>query len=466
MHPLRWRACCTRGDDIPGQPQGFPAPSQFTDGSEQTLPSHSPWQSSITAAGQPSTSITSFPPLQASSAGFHADGIASAHQTTSAHTISPGPGSITVDSLNPAPNGTTTVEQALARAEEAANLAEASLEGIDKLPSAQKPHKWASALRMLRSVVVVGTLCVGLVASHASGLLVQWAGAVAGALGIAWWGYTRSSLSTTGALAALVVGAGTIGCSLRMGITLMAFFFASSKLTQYKEDMKIELDDSAKKGGQRDWKQVLCNGAIPTAIAIAYGVLVGCVDVPLGLSAQMEVWRAKAATLLGGAFLGYYAACCGDTWASELGPLSPATPVLITTMRPVRRGTNGGVTAAGLLASAGGGAFVGAAFYAAALVSPTLWILEGQHAAAVAQWGLILLGAAAGLAGSLLDSLLGATLQYTGFNTVTGRVTSTPGPGINHISGVAFLDNNMVNMVSASVMSGLTALAAVRLFIC
>ena len=46
------------------------------------------------------------------------------------------------------------------------------------------------------------------------------------------------------------------------------------------------------------WHQVCCNGLIPTCIAVAYGVLAGCVDVPLGLSPTLEPWRSQAITWL------------------------------------------------------------------------------------------------------------------------------------------------------------------------
>ncbi len=73
---------------------------------------------------------------------------------------------------------------------------------------------------------------------------------------LAGWGYTRRALSKSGAMAAAAVGLCTLGCSLRFGATLIAFFYASSKLTQYKEELKAGLDEAAKKGGQRDWRQV------------------------------------------------------------------------------------------------------------------------------------------------------------------------------------------------------------------
>jgi uncharacterized membrane protein len=63
-------------------------------------------------------------------------------------------------------------------------------------------------------------------------------------------------LSRSGAISAAVVVAATLGCSLRFGVVLVAFFFSSSKLTHYKEDMKGDLVPQEKRGGQRDWKQV------------------------------------------------------------------------------------------------------------------------------------------------------------------------------------------------------------------
>lgn len=204
---------------------------------------------------------------------------------------------------------------------------------------------------------------------------------------------------------------------------------------------------------------------IPTLLSIAYGVVTGCVDVPFGSSPHLEGAPASLLTALMGAFLGYYACCCGDTWASELGTLSSDTPRLITTLRPVRRGTNGGVTLLGLTASVAGGLFMGVVAYVAAIVSPTLWILPAQQGVAAGQWRLIPLGLLAGLAGSLLDSLLGATLQYTGYNRVTQQIAGRPAEDVVHISGLPILTNNAVNLLSASAMAALTALVAVKLFV-
>lgn len=53
----------------------------------------------------------------------------------------------------------------------------------------------------------------------------------------------------------MFVGASSLGCSWRMGISLLAFFGASSRLTQFREELK-DVDESHRTGGQRDWQQV------------------------------------------------------------------------------------------------------------------------------------------------------------------------------------------------------------------
>jgi uncharacterized protein (TIGR00297 family) len=160
-------------------------------------------------------------------------------------------------------------------------------------------------------------------------------------------------LTGRGATAALAVGLATIyGFGWRGMILLLAFFVSSSLL-------------SAKGEGRRNERQVLANGGVAALAALAGS------------------WPA---------FAGAIAAANADTWASEIGRRSPVPPRLITTGRPVPAGTDGGIT---LLGTAGG--MVGAGFIAALSLVADPWS--------------VIAVAAGGVAGMLLDSVLGATVQ-------------------------------------------------------
>ena len=69
------------------------------------------------------------------------------------------------------------------------------------------------------------------------------------------------------------------------------------------------------------------------------------------------------------------------------------------------------------------------------------------------------LGVAAALVGSLLDSLLGATLQFSGLDKY-GRAVNRPGIGVTRTSGVDVLSNDAVNALAA----GLTSVAVAAAF--
>jgi uncharacterized membrane protein len=140
------------------------------------------------------------------------------------------------------------------------------------------------------------------------------------------YGLLRGSLSRSGATVAVFVGAILSLAHTSFLFSLLVFFLTASKATRFREEEKRKMEGRGfKKGGKRNWVQVLCNGGVATELALLYLLDVGCVDAPLDFT---EHYRAS---WLGSALLGAIACCNGDTWASELGAVwSERSPRLIT----------------------------------------------------------------------------------------------------------------------------------------
>lgn len=85
-------------------------------------------------------------------------------------------------------------------------------------------------------------------------------------------------------------------------------------------------------------------------------------------------------------------------WASELGILNKSWPVSIIHFKQVPPGTNGGVSSLGLLASLAGGATIG--------LTGAISMSLQQKCHGVA-WELVIVGALAGLGGSLVSTYMG-----------------------------------------------------------
>lgn len=195
------------------------------------------------------------------------------------------------------------------------------------------------------------------------------------------------ALSASGAWAATLCGGLIFGAGgWAWAALLLAFFISSSALSRLFRRHKLALNEKFSKGSQRDWAQVGANGGLGALLAVSLAI---------GLALPTGLWPGP--TWLWAAYAGAIAAVNADTWATEIGVLSRSAPRLITNGRVVERGTSGALTLLGSAAALAGAALIA---LLAALLSP-------------AGFALALVGAvtAGGLAGSLFDSLLGATLQ-------------------------------------------------------
>ncbi|GAW09380.1 integral membrane family protein [Lentinula edodes] len=270
-------------------------------------------------------------------------------------------------------------------------------------------------------------------------------------------GLRKKSLSPGGAATAFIVGLLMMAGGVKVfGVSLIVFYLTGSRATKLGKQRKAQLEDGYHEAGYRSGWQVLSNsfaafvacvlwnilfsqGSLQTSLILVFGTEFrdGLINI-LGLESQGlpeygdgGSWCPVDQQIAGGwsrlfifATLGHFGCCLGDTLASELGILSPSKPVLITSLKPVPPGTNGGMSVGGTCR----------ADWMSLLPTMIFW------------------GAMAGGTGSLLDSFLGATVQQTKFSESKKLIlqdNSTPTGSLKVISGMNILTNNQVNVVSS-----------------
>jgi len=244
-------------------------------------------------------------------------------------------------------------------------------------------------------------------------------------------GVRSSALTTSGALAAVVVGTALVGFGgWWTGLLIVVFFASSSALSRLSREIQPQI--RAAKGERRDMVQVLANGGVPALCALG-----------AGLAQDPSPWLAATG--------GGVAAACADTWATEIGRTSAASPRMITTWRRAASGSSGAVSAKGTF-----GALLGAAVIALAAASGTAmgWWLPGRSVSAV-----IVLLTVAGFAGALTDSLLGATIQAQywcpGCRAPTEQPVHHCGAHATLAHGVPLVTNDVVNALSITAAAAL-----------
>ncbi|KAF9269395.1 hypothetical protein L218DRAFT_265238 [Marasmius fiardii PR-910] len=290
-------------------------------------------------------------------------------------------------------------------------------------------------------------------------------------------GIRKKSLSPSGAATAFLVGLSVFAGNIRVfGVACVVFYLTGSRATKFGKQRKAQFEDGYHEAGYRSGWQVISNAFSALVACLLWNILFA----PTSFQSRILSWpglRGNLIELLGAspveygnwcpvdraiangwsralvfAALGHFACCLGDTLASELGILSKSRPILITTLRPVPPGTNGGMSLTGTIASITGGVIIGATM-GACLVVENIKCRETWVALTL---DMMKWGAFGGGVGSLIDSFLGATVQQTRYNADEKKVlqdeSTLKGP-VKIISGWNLLTNNQVNVVSSILTS-------------
>ena len=242
---------------------------------------------------------------------------------------------------------------------------------------------------------------------------------------VAYGAYRLNTLNRSGALAAFLLGSVVFGFGgLPWASVLLVFFITSSGLSRLLKHRKNVVEGQFAKGSRRDAWQVAANGGV-AGVAALLGVF---------FPSSVYPWVLFATA---------FAAANADTWATELGVLSRRWPRSLRTCQRVPPGTSGGISLTGTIAAAGGAMLI-------ALTAWLAWPVVGTTATEKLIFSLMI--GVAGLIGSLVDSLLGASVQGIYYCPVCRKETEkhpvhTCGNQTVLSRGWKWMNNDLVNLV-------------------
>jgi uncharacterized protein (TIGR00297 family) len=227
--------------------------------------------------------------------------------------------------------------------------------------------------------------------------LVRWGSGVLLSLGFGAGAYALKAIDRAGYLAGVLVGIACYGGFGIGGFAVLALFFAlGTAATRVGSSDKEDKGVSQAGRGRRTTRHVLANGMVA------------------GLCGLIAAVFPQSRDVAGIAFAGALAAATADTLSGEIGQVYGGTPYLLTTLRPVPVGENGGMTMVGTLAGAVG----------SLVIAVVAW-----QTGVAARAGAVVLG---GVAGNLADSLVGATVERRGWlrNAGVNVVCTITGAGV------------------------------------
>ncbi len=231
--------------------------------------------------------------------------------------------------------------------------------------------------------------------------------------------YYVKFLSASGSVATFLLATIVYGIGgWKWTVPILTFFIGSSILSKFGKSRKQHLVTIFDKTDIRDSGQVAANGGVAGLIVIFWYIF----------PERAELYYLYVAALT---------AVTADTWGTEIGILSKANPRSIISMKNVERGTSGAISLQGII-----GGMIGACIVILSAIAMDESLFSGQ---------VILAFLISGFAGTVVDSVLGASLQVQ-YKTSDGLLTErnlVNGKPTLFVSGIKWINNDAINWMCA-----------------